>query len=328
MSLPSALQGPFTLPVLAAPMFIASGPELVKAQCQAGIIGSFPSLNARPAALLDDWLTDLNESNAKYADANPEATVAPFAVNLIVHRSNDRLAQDLATIVKHRVPIVITSLGAREEVNDAVHSYGGIVLHDVIHDRFARKAIEKGADGLIAVAAGAGGHAGTQSPFALVQEIRQWFDGPLILSGAITHGRSILAALAAGADMAYVGSAFLATQEANISFEYREMVLESTASDVVYSNYFTGIHGNYLRGSIEAAGLDPENLPNADPSAMSFRSRGSHEVKAWRDIWGSGQGIGVLDEPLTTRQLIQQLARQYQEAISRLNGWTTPAPVQ
>lgn len=320
MSLPSALQGPFTLPVLAAPMFIASGPELVKAQCQAGIIGSFPSLNARPAALLDDWLTDLNESNAKYADANPEATVAPFAVNLIVHRSNDRLAQDLATIVKHRVPIVITSLGAREEVNDAVHSYGGIVLHDVIHDRFARKAIEKGADGLIAVAAGAGGHAGTQSPFALVQEIRQWFDGPLILSGAIAHGRSILAALAAGADMAYVGSAFLATQEANISFEYREMVLESTASDVVYSNYFTGIHGNYLRGSIEAAGLDPENLPNADPSAMSFRSRGSHEVKAWRDIWGSGQGIGVLDEPLTTRQLIQQLARQYQEAISRLNG--------
>lgn len=328
MSLPSALQGPFTLPVLAAPMFIASGPELVKAQCQAGIIGSFPSLNARPAALLDDWLTDLNESNAKYADANPEATVAPFAVNLIVHRSNDRLAQDLATIVKHRAPIVITSLGAREEVNDAVHSYGGIVLHDVIHDRFARKAIEKGADGLIAVAAGAGGHAGTQSPFALVQEIRQWFDGPLILSGAIAHGRSILAALAAGADMAYVGSAFLATQEANISFEYREMVLESTASDVVYSNYFTGIHGNYLRGSIEAAGLDPENLPNADPSAMSFRSRGSHEVKAWRDIWGSGQGIGVLDEPLTTRQLIQQLARQYQEAISRLNGWTTPAPVQ
>lgn len=328
MSLPSALQGPFTLPVLAAPMFIASGPELVKAQCQAGIIGSFPSLNARPAALLDDWLTDLNESNAKYADANPEATVAPFAVNLIVHRSNDRLAQDLATIVKHRVPIVITSLGAREEVNDAVHSYGGIVLHDVIHDRFARKAIEKGADGLIAVAAGAGGHAGTQSPFALVQEIRQWFDGPLILSGAIAHGRSILAALAAGADMAYVGSAFLATQEANISFEYREMVLESTASDVVYSNYFTGIHGNYLRGSIEAAGLDPENLPNADPSAMSFRSRGSHEVKAWRDIWGSGQGIGVLDEPLTTHQLIQQLARQYQEAISRLNGWTTPAPVQ
>jgi len=328
LSLPSALQGPFTLPVLAAPMFIASGPELVKAQCQAGIIGSFPSLNARPAALLDDWLTDLNESNAKYADANPEATVAPFAVNLIVHRSNDRLAQDLATIVKHRVPIVITSLGAREEVNDAVHSYGGIVLHDVIHDRFARKAIEKGADGLIAVAAGAGGHAGTQSPFALVQEIRQWFDGPLILSGAIAHGRSILAALAAGADMAYVGSAFLATQEANISFEYREMVLESTASDVVYSNYFTGIHGNYLRGSIEAAGLDPENLPNADPSAMSFRSRGSHEVKAWRDIWGSGQGIGVLDEPLTTRQLIQQLARQYQEAISRLNGWTTPAPVQ
>ncbi len=250
MSLPSALQGPFTLPVLAAPMFIASGPELVKAQCQAGIIGSFPSLNARPAALLDDWLTDLNESNAKYADANPEATVAPFAVNLIVHRSNDRLAQDLATIVKHRVPIVITSLGAREEVNDAVHSYGGIVLHDVIHDRFARKAIEKGADGLIAVAAGAGGHAGTQSPFALVQEIRQWFDGPLILSGAITHGRSILAALAAGADMAYVGSAFLATQEANISFEYREMVLESTASDVVYSNYFTGIHGNYLRGEL------------------------------------------------------------------------------
>lgn len=319
LALPEVLQRPLRLPVVAAPMFLASGPELVKAQCQAGVIGSFPALNARPAAALDEWLTDIAESNAQFASANPKAIVAPFAVNQIVHRSNERLEQDMETIVKHQVPIVITSLGAREEVNDAVHSYGGIVLHDVIHDRFARKAIEKAADGLIAVAAGAGGHAGSQSPFALVQEIRQWFDGPLILSGAIAHGRSILAALAAGADMAYVGSAFLSTVEANISPDYRDMILHSTAADVVYSNYFTGLHGNYLRGSIAAAGLDPEALPEADPSAMSFKSRGSRDAKAWRDIWGSGQGIGVLTEQLTARQLVDQLAHQYQEAIIAMN---------
>lgn len=329
LSLPTVLQGPFSVPVLAAPMFLASGPDLVKAQCQAGIIGSFPALNARPASLLDEWLTDIAESNAQYAIANPEATVAPFAVNQIVHRSNDRLEQDMETIVKHKVPIVITSLGAREEVNDAVHSYGGIVLHDVIHDRFARKAIEKGADGLIAVAAGAGGHAGTQSPFALVQEIRQWFDGPLMLSGAIAHGRSILAALAAGADMAYVGSAFLSTTEANITSDYRDMVLDSTASDVVYSNYFTGIHGNYLRGSIAAAGHDPNALPESDPSAMSFRGNGKSEARAWRDIWGAGQGIGALTEQLTAQQLVGQLAEQYQAAISELSQRvTSPAAVR
>jgi len=320
LSLPAILQGPLRLPVLAAPMFLASGPALVTAQCQAGVIGSFPALNARPATLLDEWLYEITESNAQFANASPDSVVAPFAVNLIVHRTNARLEEDLATVVKHEVPIVITSLGAREEVNEAVHSYGGIVLHDVIHDQFARKAIEKGADGLIAVAAGAGGHAGTQSPFALVQEIRQWFEGPLILSGAIAHGRSILAALAAGADLAYVGSAFLSTPEANVQPEYRHMILDSTASDVVYSNYFTGIHGNYLRGSIEATGLDADNLPTSDPSAMSFQEGRDNDAKAWRDIWGSGQGIGVLTESLSTRQLIDQLAKQYQEAINEMNG--------
>jgi len=319
LSLPAILQGPLRLPVLAAPMFLASGPELVTAQCQSGVIGSFPALNARPASQLDKWLYEITESNAQFASANPGAVVAPFAVNLIVHRTNARLEEDLATVVKHEVPIVITSLGAREEVNEAVHSYGGIVLHDVIHNQFARKAIEKGADGLIAVAAGAGGHAGTQSPFALVQEIRQWFTGPLILSGAIAHGRSILAALATGADLAYVGSAFLSTPEANVQPEYRQMIVNSTASDVVYSNYFTGIHGNYLRGSIEAAGLDADNLPNSDPSAMSFK-QGPDNAKAWRDIWGSGQGIGVLTESLSTRQLIDQLAEQYQDAINDMKG--------
>lgn len=322
MHLPAILQGPFSLPVLASPMFIASGPELVKAQCQAGVIGSFPALNARPAALLDEWLYEISEDNALFAQANPDAIVAPFAVNQIVHRTNERLEADMELIVKHKVPIVITSLGAREEVNEAVHSYGGIVLHDVIHDRFARKAIEKGADGLIAVAAGAGGHAGAQSPFALLQEIRAWFDGPLILSGAIAHGRSILAALAAGADMAYVGSAFLSTTEANITDEYRQMVLESTASDVVYSNYFTGIHGNYLRGSISAAGLNPDDLPVSDPTAMSFRGSTTSDAKAWRDIWGSGQGIGPLREAVTTAQLVERMAAQYEEAIRSLEART------
>lgn len=318
VSLPAALQGPFRMPVLSAPMFIASGPELVKAQCQAGIIGSFPALNARPSELLDDWLTEIAEENATFAAANPSATVAPFAVNQIVHRSNVRLEQDLDMIVKHRVPIVITSLGARPEVNDAVHSYGGIVLHDVIHNQFARKAIAKGADGLIAVAAGAGGHAGTQSPFALVQEIREWFNGPLILSGAIAHGRSVLAALAAGADMAYIGSAFLSTHEANIVPEYRQMVLDSSASDVVYSNYFTGIHGNYLRGSIAAAGLDPDALPAPDDNATAPASANADGSKAWKHIWGSGQGIGSLKAAVTTQQLVDRLAAEYQAAQDNL----------
>ncbi|MEU2091148.1 NAD(P)H-dependent flavin oxidoreductase [Nocardia beijingensis] len=314
MALPAALSGRLTLPVVASPMFISSGPELVIAQCQAGVIGSFPALNARPAALLEDWLARITEENASYAAANPDATVAPFAVNQIVHRTNDRLEHDMDVIVRHRVPIVITSLGARPEINDAVHSYGGIVLHDVISNDFARKAVEKGADGIIAVAAGAGGHAGTQSPFALVQEIREWFDGPVLLSGAIAHGRSILAAQAAGADLAYVGSAFLSTVEAVAAADYKQMIIDSSAKDIVYSNLFTGVHGNYLRGSIIAAGLDPDNLPHSDPSVMNFGSGGNVSAKVWRDIWGAGQGIGAIKEKLTVADLVTLLKGQYEEA--------------
>ncbi|MET9284868.1 NAD(P)H-dependent flavin oxidoreductase [Nocardia beijingensis] len=314
MALPAALSGRLTLPVVASPMFISSGPELVIAQCQAGIIGSFPALNARPAALLEDWLSRITEENASYAAANPDATVAPFAVNQIVHRTNDRLEHDMDVIVRHRVPIVITSLGARPEINDAVHSYGGTVLHDVISNDFARKAVEKGADGIIAVAAGAGGHAGTQSPFALVQEIREWFDGPVLLSGAIAHGRSILAAQAAGADLAYVGSAFLSTVEAVAAADYKQMIIDSSAKDIVYSNLFTGVHGNYLRGSIVAAGLDPDNLPHSDPSVMNFGSGGNVSAKVWRDIWGAGQGIGAIKEKLTVADLVTRLKGQYEEA--------------
>ena len=320
MALPSVLAGPLTVPVVASPMFIYSGPELVAAQCQAGVIGSFPALNARPQSALAEWIEQVRESNEAFAAANPDRYVAPFAVNQIVHRSNDRLEQDLATVVEHEVPIVITSLGAREEVNEAVHSYGGIVLHDVINDRFARKAVEKGADGLVAVAAGAGGHAGTQSPFALVQEIREWFDGPLLLSGAIDHGRSILAAQAAGADLAYVGSAFLATEESRATPEYKQMIVDSTADDIVYSNLFTGIHGNYLRGSIEAAGLDPDNLPESDPSAMDFGSGGSNDSKAWRDIWGAGQGVGAVRSTGTVRDLVDRLRGEYDEALDALTA--------
>jgi len=275
MGLPTALTSRLALPVVASPLFISSVPELVKAQCQAGVIGSFPALNARPASLLSDWLDEIDESNRAYAAANPSDIVAPFAVNQIVHRSNDRLEHDMGVIVEHKVPIVITSLGARPEINDAVHSYGGIVLHDVINNEFARKAIEKGADGIIAVAAGAGGHAGIQSPFALVSEIREWFDGPILLSGAIANGQSILAAQAAGADFAYIGSAFLSTHEANASAQYKQMIVDSSASGVVYSNLFTGVHGNYLRGSVLAAGLDPDNLPESDSSAMNFGSGGA-----------------------------------------------------
>lgn len=318
MALPEVLTRPLRLPVIASPMFIASGPQLVTAQCQAGVIGAFPTLNARPAELLDEWLHEIEESNAAFAKANPDKPVGAVAANLIVHRSNNRIEADLETIVKHQVPIVITSLGARTEVNDAVHSYGGIVLHDVIHNGFAHKAIDKGADGLILVAAGAGGHAGMLSPFAFLNEVRAWFDGPIALSGALAHGRSVLAAQAAGADFAYVGSAFLSTPEAQVTEGYRQMIVDSTASDIVYTNLFTGVHGNYLRGSIEAAGLDPDNLPESDPSKMNFGSGGSEKSKAWRDIWGSGQGIGTIDESLPAGELVARLADEYEAAKAEL----------
>ncbi|MGX7729148.1 NAD(P)H-dependent flavin oxidoreductase [Rhodococcus sp. 2H158] len=324
MALPPILQDRLRLPVVASPMFIVSGPDLVIAQCTSGVVGSFPSLNARPQAMLREWLTRITEALAKHDANHPEAPSAPYAVNLIVHRSNDRLEEDLATIVEFEVPVVITSLGARTDVNDAIHSYGGIVLHDVINNTFARKAVEKGADGLIAVAAGAGGHAGGQSPFALVQEIREWFDGPLLLSGSIAHGRSILAAQAAGADLAYVGSAFIATAEANADARYKQMIVDSTAADIVYSNLFTGVHGNYLRGSIEAAGLDPNNLAVSDPSAMDFGTGESSgtgaKAKAWRDIWGSGQGIGAVDAVVPAAELVDRLATEYRAARERLAG--------
>ena len=318
MALVPALAGPLSLPVVGSPLFICSGPELVTAQCQAGVIGSFPALNARPASLLGDWIGQIVEQNATFADANPGRPVAPFAVTQIVHRSNDRLEQDMAVIVEHRVPIVITSLGARPEINDAVHSYGGIVLHDVISNEYAHKAIEKGADGIIAVAAGAGGHAGAQSPFALLREIREWFDGPLLLSGAIAHGSTVLAAQAAGADLAYVGSAFLSTHEANTADGYTQMIVDSAAKDIVYSNLFTGIHGNYLRGSIEAAGLDPDDLAVSDPSAMNFGSGAG--AKAWKDIWGSGQGIGAIRQRMSVAELVSQLASEYDEALDRVRS--------
>ncbi|MGW5220894.1 NAD(P)H-dependent flavin oxidoreductase [Nocardia sp. NPDC004085] len=314
MVLPAVLSGPLTLPIVCSPMFLSSGPDLVIAQCRAGVIGSFPALNARPASLLTDWLDRISEENAAYVAAHPAAVVAPFAVNQIVHRTNNRLDRDMAVIVEHQVPIVITSLGARPEVNDAVHSYGGIVLHDVTSNEFAHKAIDKGADGVIAVAAGAGGHGGTQSPFALVREIREWFDGPVLLSGAIAHGRSILAARAVGADFAYVGSAFLATTEATAVPEYKQMIIDSTAKDIVNSNLFTGVHGNYLRGSIIAAGLDPDNLATSDPSAMSFGATELAETKAWRDIWGAGHGIGAIKDNLTVAELVEVLRTQYEQA--------------
>ncbi|EID80824.1 MULTISPECIES: NAD(P)H-dependent flavin oxidoreductase [Rhodococcus] len=317
MSLPSVLSDRLRLPAVASPMFIVSGPDLVIAQCASGIVGSFPSLNARPQPVLREWLTRITEALAKHDANNPETPSAPYAVNLIVHQSNDRLDEDLATIVEFQVPIVITSLGARADVNEAIHSYGGIVLHDVINNTFARKAVEKGADGLIAVAAGAGGHAGTLSPFALIQEIREWFDGPVLLSGSIAHGRSVLAAQAAGADLAYIGSAFIATEEANADQGYKQMIVDSTASDIVYSNLFTGVHGNYLRGSIEAAGLDPNDLAHSDPSAMSFRG-GTAKTKAWRDIWGSGQGIGTVRSVQPTAELVDRLVSEYAAAKSYL----------
>jgi len=315
MALPEVLTKNLRIPVVASPLFIVSHPPLVLAQCKAGIVGSFPALNARPAEQLEDWLAEITETLAAHDAANPQRPAAPFAVNQIVHKSNARLEHDLAVCVKYRVPIVITSLGAVPEVNEAVHSYGGIVLHDVIHDCHARKAIEKGADGLIAVAAGAGGHAGTLSPFALVQEIRQWFGGPLLLSGAIANGGAILAAQAMGADLAYVGSPFIATHEARAADEYKRMIVDSKAADIVYSNLFTGVHGNYLKGSIRAQGMDPDNLPQSDPSKMDF-STGS--AKAWKHIWGCGQGIGAVNEIAGAADLIDRLAREYEAAKRKI----------
>ncbi|MDF8331646.1 NAD(P)H-dependent flavin oxidoreductase [Novosphingobium cyanobacteriorum] len=308
------------LPVIASPLFIISGPELVIAHCKAGVVGSFPSLNARPISQLDEWLHQITEELAAHNRANPQAPAAPFAVNQIVHRTNNRLEEDMALCAKWKVPLMITSLGAREDIYQAAHSWGGIVLHDVIDDRFARKAIEKGADGLIPVAAGAGGHAGAQSPFALMQEIRSWFDGLIALSGAIAHGRSILAAQALGADFAYIGSAWIATHEARAVDAYKQAIVDGSAADIIYSNLFTGVHGNYLRPSIVNAGLDPDNLPVSDPSKMNFGSGGNTDAKAWKDIWGSGQGIGAVRAVETVAQRVDALAGQYAEALVALDG--------
>jgi nitronate monooxygenase len=318
MTMPSPLCDNLRLPVIGSPLFIISGPELVIAQCKAGVIGSFPALNARPQAQLDEWLHQITEELAEYNRANPDAPAAPYAVNQIVHKSNDRLEADLMTCAKWQVPMVITSLGAREDLNKAVHDWGGITMHDVINDRFARKAVEKGADGLIPVAAGAGGHAGTISPFALMQEIRQWFDGPVALSGSIASGAAVLAAQAMGADFAYIGSAFIATAEARADDQYKNGIVEGKASDIVYSDLFTGVSGNYLRQSIVNAGLDPDNLPKGDYSTMNFGSGGKTEAKAWRDIWGSGQGIGAVDKVDTVAEMVERLSREYHAAKASL----------
>ncbi|RZM36466.1 MAG: nitronate monooxygenase [Sphingomonas sp.] len=317
MTVPAILKN-LRLPVIGSPLFIISGPELVIAQCKAGIVGSFPALNARPQAMLDEWLHRITEELSAHNRANPDRPAAPFAVNQIVHKSNDRLESDLATCAKWQVPIVITSLGAREDLNTAVHGWGGITLHDVIDDRFARKAIEKGADGLIAVAAGAGGHAGRLSPFAIVQEIRQWFDGPLALSGSIATGDAVLAAQAMGADFGYIGSPFIATTEANADQAYKDGIVAGRASDIVYSNLFTGVHGNYLRASIVAAGMDPDALPEGDLKTMDFGGGNGSKPKAWRDIWGSGQGIGAVTEVESVASRVDRLEREYRAARARL----------
>ena len=306
------------LPVIGSPLFIISNPKLVIAQCTSGIIGSFPALNARPAEKLEEWLIEINEALAAWDKANPDRPAAPYAVNQIVHKSNGRLEHDVEMCVKHKVPMVITSLGARPELNDAIHSYGGVVLHDVINQRFAHKAIEKGADGLVLVAAGAGGHAGTQSPFALVQETRQWFDGPIALSGSIATGEAVLAAEAMGADFGYIGSAFIATEEANANDGYKQGIVNGSAEEIIYTNLFTGVHGNYLRESIENAGLNPDDLPVSDPSKMNFGSGENEAKKAWRDIWGCGQGIGAVKEVLSTAALVEKLATEYEQAKARL----------
>ena len=312
--LPPALQKP-SLPVIGSPLFIISNPQLVIEQCKAGIVGSMPALNARPAEQLDDWLAEITETLAAWDKAHPESPSAPFAINQIVHKSNDRLEHDMQVCAKYKVPIIITSLGAREDVNQAVHGWGGVVLHDIINNKFAHKAIEKGADGLIAVAAGAGGHAGTKSPFALIQEIRQWFDGPLALSGSIASGGAILAAQAMGADFAYIGSAFIATHEARAVDAYKQAIVDSNSDDIVYSNLFTGVHGNYLAPSIRAAGLDPDNLPESDPSKMNF---GGGAQKAWKDIWGCGQGIGAINAVTSTAELVGKFRAEYEAARARL----------
>ena len=312
--LPGALAHlPF--PVIGSPLFIISNPKLVVAQCIAGVVGSMPALNARPAEQLDEWLIEITETLAAYNAAHPDRPAAPFAINQIVHKSNDRLEHDMALCVKYKVPIIITSLGAREDINAAAHSYGGVVLHDVINNKHAHKAIEKGADGLIAVAAGAGGHAGVKSPFALIQEIRQWFDGPVALSGSIASGGAVLAAQAMGADFAYIGSAFIATEEARAAEGYKQAIVTGNSDDIVYSNLFTGVHGNYLAPSIRAAGLDPDNLPVSDPSKMNF---GGDKSKAWKDIWGCGQGIGAIDKVQPAGEFVAQLKREYATAKARL----------
>jgi len=325
MSLPPNLArmvaGRLSVPVIASPLFIISNPDLVIAQCTAGVVGSFPALNARPAPVLADWIERIQDALATHDAHHPDRPAAPFAVNQIVHRSNTRLEEDLEACVRFKVPLVITSLGARPELNEAVHSYGGVVLHDIINDRFARKAIEKGADGLVAVAAGAGGHAGMLSPFALMQEVRAWFDGPVALSGAIATGSAVLAAQAMGADFAYIGSAFIATAEANAAEGYKQAVVDGTADSIVYTNLITGVHGNYLRASLASAGLDPDNLPVSDPSAMNF---GGDKPKAWKDIWGSGQGIGAVDSVVPTAALVARLVREYTAAQARL-GTAQPA---
>ena len=312
--LPPVLQN-LSLPVIASPLFIISNPKLVIEQCKAGVVGSMPALNARPAELLDEWLAEITETLAAYNKANPDKPAAPFAINQIVHKSNDRLEHDMQVCAKYKVPIIITSLGAREDVNQAVHAWGGIVLHDIINNKFAHKAIEKGADGLIAVAAGAGGHAGVKSPFALIQEIRQWFDGPVALSGSIASGDAVLAAQAMGADFGYIGSAFIATHEARASDAYKQAIVDGNSDDIVYSNLFTGVHGNSLAPSIRAAGMDPDNLPESDPSKMNF---GGDAKKAWKDIWGCGQGIGAINAVTSTAELVDKLRGEYQAARARL----------
>ena len=312
--LPPVLQN-LSLPVIASPLFIISNPKLVIEQCKAGVVGSMPALNARPAELLDEWLAEITETLAAYNNANPDKPAAPFAINQIVHKSNDRLEHDMQVCAKYKVPIIITSLGAREDVNQAVHAWGGIVLHDIINNKFAHKAIEKGADGLIAVAAGAGGHAGVKSPFALIQEIRQWFDGLVALSGSIASGDAVLAAQAMGADFGYIGSAFIATHEARASDAYKQAIVDGNSDDIVYSNLFTGVHGNYLAPSIRAAGMDPDNLPESDPSKMNF---GGDAKKAWKDIWGCGQGIGAINAVTSTAELVDKLRGEYQDARARL----------
>ena len=312
--LPPVLQK-LSLPVIGSPLFIISNPKLVIEQCKAGVVGSMPALNARPAELLDEWLAEITETLAAYNKANPDKPAAPFAINQIVHKSNDRLEHDMQVCAKYKVPIIITSLGAREDVNQAVHAWGGVVLHDIINNKFAHKAIEKGADGLIAVAAGAGGHAGTKSPFALIQEIRQWFDGPLALSGSIASGGAVLAAQAMGADFGYIGSAFIATHEARASEAYKQAIVDGNSDDIVYSNLFTGVHGNYLAPSIRAAGMDPDNLPESDPSKMNF---GGDAKKAWKDIWGCGQGIGAINAVTSTAELVAKLRSEYEAARARL----------